>query len=173
MMLDMHPWSGLSDDVRLGVLTEWVTADLVDEVRGRPTGSSSARPQSTPSARQAGSAVPPAGWPPRYSSGACGFYTIGGDPAAVDRSVGNGAYPLADTLERLAGYNRCNGDAPVPWLDVDARTLTLAPGQSTRLRITLDATGVVNPGDLNADLVIHQNIPYDLGYLPVTLTVHK
>src|SRR5947207_9495227 len=32
MMLDMHPWAGLSDDVRLGVLTEWVTADLVDEV---------------------------------------------------------------------------------------------------------------------------------------------
>ena len=31
-MLDMHPWAGLSGDVRLGVLTEWVTADLVDEV---------------------------------------------------------------------------------------------------------------------------------------------
>ena len=31
MMLDMHPWVGLSDDVRLGVLTEWVTAELVDE----------------------------------------------------------------------------------------------------------------------------------------------
>ena len=28
----MHPWAGSSDDVRLGVLTEWVTADLVDEV---------------------------------------------------------------------------------------------------------------------------------------------
>ena len=26
------PWTGLSDDVRLGVLTEWVTAELVDEV---------------------------------------------------------------------------------------------------------------------------------------------
>ncbi len=32
MMLGMHPWIGLSDDVRLGVLTEWVTAELVDEV---------------------------------------------------------------------------------------------------------------------------------------------
>ena len=32
MMAGMHPWIGLSDDVRLGVLTEWVTADLVDEV---------------------------------------------------------------------------------------------------------------------------------------------
>src|SRR5260370_10464204 len=32
MMLGMHPWDGSSDDVRLGVLTEWVTAELVDEV---------------------------------------------------------------------------------------------------------------------------------------------
>jgi Insertion element 4 transposase N-terminal/Transposase DDE domain len=28
----MHPWTGLADDVRLGVLTEWVTPGLVDEV---------------------------------------------------------------------------------------------------------------------------------------------
>ena len=32
MMLGMHPWIGLADDVRLGLLTEWVTAELVDEV---------------------------------------------------------------------------------------------------------------------------------------------
>ena len=32
MLLDMHPWIGLSGEVRLGVLTEWVTAELVDEV---------------------------------------------------------------------------------------------------------------------------------------------
>ena len=32
MMPGMHPWTGLADDVRLGVLTEWVSAELVDEV---------------------------------------------------------------------------------------------------------------------------------------------
>src|SRR5215467_30579 len=32
MMPGMHPWTGLTDDVRLGLLTEWVTAELVDEV---------------------------------------------------------------------------------------------------------------------------------------------
>lgn len=32
-MIDyMHPWAGLSGDVRLGVLTEWVTPGLVDGV---------------------------------------------------------------------------------------------------------------------------------------------
>jgi hypothetical protein len=31
-MACMHPWIGLSDDVRLGVLTEWVPPGLVDEV---------------------------------------------------------------------------------------------------------------------------------------------
>jgi len=28
----MHPWTGLADEVRLGLLTEWVSAELVDEV---------------------------------------------------------------------------------------------------------------------------------------------
>src|SRR5260370_5550999 len=32
MMRGMHRWAGLCDEVRLGVLTEWVSADLVDEV---------------------------------------------------------------------------------------------------------------------------------------------
>jgi hypothetical protein len=31
----MHPWVGLSDQVRLGVVTRWVTPELVDEVLGR------------------------------------------------------------------------------------------------------------------------------------------
>src|SRR5690348_10439365 len=32
MMLGMHPWIGLADEVRLGLLTQWVSAELVDEV---------------------------------------------------------------------------------------------------------------------------------------------
>src|SRR4051812_2691142 len=28
----MHPWIGLSDEVRLGLLTEWIVPELVDEV---------------------------------------------------------------------------------------------------------------------------------------------
>lgn len=31
-MAGMHPWTGLADDVRLGLLTERVSAELVDEV---------------------------------------------------------------------------------------------------------------------------------------------
>ena len=31
-MTGMHPWIGLADDVRLGLLTQWVSAELVDEV---------------------------------------------------------------------------------------------------------------------------------------------
>ena len=31
MVSGMHPWSGLSEEVRLGVLTEWVPAGVVDE----------------------------------------------------------------------------------------------------------------------------------------------
>src|SRR6201994_1352752 len=32
MMTGMHRWIGLADDVRLGLLTQWVSAELVDEV---------------------------------------------------------------------------------------------------------------------------------------------
>ncbi|WP_455356706.1 transposase domain-containing protein [Streptomyces sp. SYSU K217416] len=31
----MHPWVGISDHVRLGVVTRWVTPELVGEVLGR------------------------------------------------------------------------------------------------------------------------------------------
>ena len=32
MMLGMHPWTGLADEMGFGLLTEWVSAELVDEV---------------------------------------------------------------------------------------------------------------------------------------------
>ncbi|MEU2718495.1 transposase domain-containing protein [Streptomyces sp. NPDC007205] len=28
----MHPWAGISERVRLGAVTQWVTPELVDEV---------------------------------------------------------------------------------------------------------------------------------------------
>jgi hypothetical protein len=40
----MHPWIGLSDEVRLGLLTEWVTPELVDEVLAE-CGKRDARPR--------------------------------------------------------------------------------------------------------------------------------
>jgi IS4 transposase len=32
MMRGVHPWTGVADEVRLGLLTEWVSAELVDQV---------------------------------------------------------------------------------------------------------------------------------------------
>jgi hypothetical protein len=34
MMLGMHPWIGLADEVRLGLLTEWVTV-ICPELSGQ------------------------------------------------------------------------------------------------------------------------------------------
>ncbi|MFE9941017.1 transposase domain-containing protein [Streptomyces hirsutus] len=31
-MRGVHPWSGVSERVRLGLITQWVTPELVDEV---------------------------------------------------------------------------------------------------------------------------------------------
>jgi hypothetical protein len=47
MMLGMHPWIGLADDVRLGLLTEWVSAELVDEVLAE-SGTRDQRPGALP-----------------------------------------------------------------------------------------------------------------------------
>ena len=46
-MLGMHPWIGLADDVRLGLLTEWVSAELVDEVLAE-SGARDQRPGALP-----------------------------------------------------------------------------------------------------------------------------
>jgi len=51
MMLGMHPWTGLSDEVRLGVLTEWVSAELVDEVLAE-CGTRDQKPGALPWVRQ-------------------------------------------------------------------------------------------------------------------------
>jgi hypothetical protein len=40
----MHPWIGLSDEIRLGLLTQWVTPELVDEVLAE-CGKRDARPR--------------------------------------------------------------------------------------------------------------------------------
>ena len=47
MMLVMHPWIGLADDVRLGLLTEWVSAELVDEILAE-SGTRDQRPGALP-----------------------------------------------------------------------------------------------------------------------------
>jgi N-acetylneuraminic acid mutarotase len=95
------------------------------------------------------------------SAGACGFYRIGGDEPFG-----------SSTLERLSGYIDCNTDAAVPWVSTPQKEITIGPGEEKKLQVTLEAGAGTQPGVLNANLVIHQNTPYDFGYIPVSLTVH-
>jgi hypothetical protein len=65
MMGGVHPWTGLADEVRLGLLTKWVTAEQVDQVLAecglqphlRPGENTAAAP---PPAAQPASALPAA-----------------------------------------------------------------------------------------------------------------
>jgi hypothetical protein len=99
-----------------------------------------------------------------YEDGsACGFYQFGGwvYPAA------GGATSVA---AQLPGYGGCGGQN---WLSATPATLTLAPGQTATVKVTLAATtpSVDQPGTYTAALRIGSDDPYTAPAVPVTLTV--
>lgn len=100
--------------------------------------------------------LPDLNGPASGTAGACGFYRVGG----------NGA-----TAEVLPGYGGC-GDSS-GWLATSADRITLQPGASATLTVTLDptATGVAQPGAYTTRLVLDADTPYPATALPVTMTV--
>jgi hypothetical protein len=97
--------------------------------------------------------------------GAIGFYTVGGSTGT------SGPVPIK-TTETLAGYNQ-GESTDVSWLSESTQELTLAPGKSSTVTLTLDASvpEITQPGDLTAALSFGSDTPYSLAKLPVTLTV--
>ncbi|MEV6109966.1 kelch repeat-containing protein [Streptomyces sp. NPDC051940] len=101
---------------------------------------------------------------PRYRGGAvCGFYKIGGATSGVNATT---------TSEALPGFDQCDdGTADRPWLSVDRTDLTLAPGESATVQVTMDAR-VDQPGTYTSSLWVHENTPYAAPpAVPVTMTV--
>ena len=96
------------------------------------------------------------------SGGAAGFYTVGGlTSTGPDK-----------TAEILPGYDQ-TGSADVTWLSESASTVTLQPGASTKLTVTLDASvpGISQPGTYTAALGLDSDTPYRLDPIGVSLTV--
>src|SRR5260370_810301 len=85
MMLCMHPWTGLADDVRLGLLTEWVTAVLGDEVLAQ-CGTRDHRAEALPGAF--GGAVDAKGQPAGFPQARVVTLTETGTHSSVDARVG-------------------------------------------------------------------------------------
>ena len=114
------------------------------------------------------SALPNAVYPTFRSGGAsCGMYQVGG-------SIANGlAFPSGNTVAQvLPGFDQCGGDT-VPWLTTQQNrgSLELAPGQSVRVRVTVDASQLTAPGRYAGALTFTTDTPDVTNALPVNLHV--
>jgi len=100
---------------------------------------------------------------PRYRGGAaCGFYKIGGS---------SGAFNATADSEALPGLEDCTeSSADVSWMSLDKTEATLAPGQSTTVKVTLTAS-VDQPGTYSGAVTIGENTPYTVPAVGVTMNV--
>ena len=99
-----------------------------------------------------------------YRGGAaCGLYQIGGSAYSFN------ATPLA---QRLPGYDDCLRGSAVSWLSV-SRTgeLTLPPGRSITITVSVAAPAAVPPGEYAARLAFVTDTPYQVEPMPVTMRV--
>ncbi|MEU6345912.1 carboxypeptidase regulatory-like domain-containing protein [Streptomyces sp. NPDC046977] len=95
--------------------------------------------------------------------GAPGFYKAGG---------GNAPGSPISKVEVLPGYDQ-GGASDVDWLAESVQQLTLQPGASAVVTVTLDATAasITQPGDLTAGLSVGTDTPYSVPRIPVALHV--
>ncbi|WP_432878679.1 S8 family serine peptidase [Kribbella sp. CA-245084] len=100
---------------------------------------------------------------PRYRGGAaCGFYKIGGS---------SGSFNATADSEALPGLEDCSeSSADVSWMSLDQTEATLAPGQSTTVKVTLTAN-VDQPGAYSGAVTIGENTPYNVAAVGVTMNV--
>ena len=94
--------------------------------------------------------------------GGTGFYAVGGLAGQTP----------AKTSEVLPGYDQTDS-ADVTWLTESAGTVTVAPGATTTITVTLDASvpEITQPGAYTATLGLGTDTPYRLDPIGVSLTV--
>ncbi|MEI7058778.1 S8 family serine peptidase [Nocardioides sp. CCNWLW239] len=95
---------------------------------------------------------------------ACGFAKVGGSA---------GVFAPAATAEVLPGYDDCGGgDATdASWLSTAAGSVTLAPGESATVTLTLDSGELGQPGEYAARLRLTEDTPFDVPLVSVSLRV--
>jgi N-acetylneuraminic acid mutarotase len=97
---------------------------------------------------------------------ACGFYRIGGSPGGL-------GVPPVPRSEVLPGFTDCAAVTDVSWLSASPTSLTLQPGASAVVTVTLDASvpTVTQPGTYTAALAIGTDTPYPVSDVGVTMVV--
>ncbi|MFF6957127.1 carboxypeptidase regulatory-like domain-containing protein [Streptomyces sp. NPDC008317] len=95
-------------------------------------------------------------------SGGAGFYSVGGLAGQTP----------AKNAEVLPGYDQPDV-TDVTWLSESATSVTVAPGASTTLTVTLDASvpEITQPGTYSASIGLASDTPYSIAPIPVSLTV--
>ncbi len=93
------------------------------------------------------------------SGSACGLYQVGGDDET---------HTATDAGEVLPGYDQCGGTPS--WLSVPDTPLTLAPGQSATVTVTVNSASLSQPGDYTGGIWFDTDTPYVV--TPVSVTDH-
>jgi hypothetical protein len=104
----------------------------------------------------------------RYRAGsACGLYRIGGNP-------GGSFTPPGASSEVLPGFTGCGAASDVSWLSTSAGEVTLQPGKTAKVTVTLNANvaDITQPGIYTAAVAFSTDTPYALSSVPVTMTVN-
>lgn len=99
------------------------------------------------------------------AGGAAGFYKVGGSP-------GGSVTPVV-IVEVLPGYDQV-GSWDVSWLSTSQQKVTLQPGASTTVTVTLNASvpEITQPGDYTAALTARTDTPYQSPEIDVTMHVN-
>ncbi len=94
-----------------------------------------------------------------YRSGsACGLYRVGGSPGGL-------FVPPVNASEVLPGFTDCDAVADVSWLSLSPTTLTIQPGKSAKVTVTLnaDVPDITQPGTYTANVTVGTDTPYHGG----------
>ncbi|MGH3380784.1 MAG: carboxypeptidase regulatory-like domain-containing protein [Actinoallomurus sp.] len=96
---------------------------------------------------------------------ACGLYKIGGSL---------GQFNAVKSGEVLPGYDQCASTADVPWLSENPAEVTIQPGKSVKVTVTVDANvaAITQPGTYTAQITIGAKTPYAITPVDVTMTVN-
>ncbi|MEV5986628.1 carboxypeptidase regulatory-like domain-containing protein [Streptomyces sp. NPDC052051] len=101
------------------------------------------------------------------TGGGSGFYKVGGNP-------GGSFTPPISAVEVLPGYEQGGDSSDVTWLSASQESVTVQPGASATVTVTLDASvpEITQPGAYTAALTAKTDTPYANDNIKVTMHVN-
>ncbi|MCN9242239.1 carboxypeptidase regulatory-like domain-containing protein [Streptomyces sp. RY43-2] len=101
------------------------------------------------------------------TGGASGFYKVGGNP-------GGSFTPPISAVEVLPGYEQGGDSSDVTWLSTSQESVTVQPGASATVTVTLDASvpEITQPGAYTAALTAKTDTPYANDNINITMHVN-